>query len=276
MSTQEFAPILKKVTLKSERIDEWNVRHVFAGSQHLPKCYCTGRKRAYYVHNYETDEIMVYGDLNTIKDFREWCASYDRDFEIAAFEKQEEDEAAEAASQAEREVRLAYTEEYSSDYEGEQEIFTVGERINATFASSNKNCTIGEYAFYCGMVQLNEKVWDYGKRAYVEHNNWNVSQCEVQKVVTLTTENYDKLIINLLCSDTGMASGLGRGGTGTDYDTPAGWDFQTATQEEFEEWRRLAYEVVTVVQAPLRKTFVTNGSGHPYARYVGLSPTKRA
>lgn len=127
----------------------------------------------------------------------------------------------------------------------------VGQRLVASFARLNKRCTLAEYREEC------RRPADF----YEE-------RCEVEAVRTLTPEEWDHFADNLMDD----VDWLGTGGTNTDADLPEGWDFHTGTEAERDAFRRQAYSLVTVIQAPGRETFVVDAQGYTYARYVGLDP----
>ena len=114
--------------------------------------------------------------------------------------------------------------------------FSEGAFLKATFPRQNKNDTIEGYR---------EQVHDA-----------RLELCQVEKVLTLTPEQWDELAHNLLESQ----SSIGKGGTANDAP-----DFPTDLREllsmsdaDMHRWRRTAYRLVTVVAAPERETFVTD------------------
>lgn len=275
------AVVLKKVTLKAERQNEWNVHHVFAGSIHLPKCYVTGQKGAYYIHAYEANEDgrhEILGGLGrgiyNMKAAREWIANYDVNYEAKKAEEAAEQQAQEEAREERRAAIDAQQAVLTSDVE-DNTVFTVGTRINAKFASLNKNGSIGEYGYLCSLVEKDaeRKYWD--KNQWNIPSNWSIAECEVVNIVELTDDEFDVLCANLMDSEICMEAGICTGGTGSDADLPEDWDWITGTEAERDLYRAQAYELVSVVTAPNRAPFVAQGSGHVYARYVGLEPTNK-
>ena len=131
--------------------------------------------------------------------------------------------------------------------------FAVGEFLTADFAKLNKQGSIEEYR---------------------EQTAVDNELCKVEKVLTLTPEEWDEFADNLLEDNTA----LGNGGSGNDDPTmPAdlpGWS--NLPEEEKDRLRKTMYRVVTVVSAPGRETFVADPQGYAYARYVGLDPKPAA
>lgn len=127
----------------------------------------------------------------------------------------------------------------------------VGQHVLASFAKLNKRCTLAEYREQCRYS------WD-----------WRAEVCKVEAIHTFDPAEYDRFAEALM----DPAGWLPEGGTDSDADLRADWTLETSTPEELAAYRAQAYELVTVVQAPGRETFVVNAHGYGYARYVGLDP----
>lgn len=147
--------------------------------------------------------------------------------------------------------------------------FFVGQRIVATFASLNKNCTVAQYILECQAGENGEKYWDRNK--WVARKNWAVNVCSVVKVVQMTVEEYDAFADSLMENRPGFFNFAS--GVGSDFDPGRPCEcISQLSERERVLWQSQAYELVAVIEAPGRQSFVVNPHGYDYARYVGLYP----
>ncbi|MDR3409634.1 MAG: hypothetical protein P4L87_01605 [Formivibrio sp.] len=153
-----------------------------------------------------------------------------------------------------------------------QPVFQIGQRIVSIFASLNKNCHIAEYLRECAKPENGEKYWSTEK--WQQSKNWYQTNCKVEKILTLTPAEYDDLATGLLDDH---PEWFGNGGTNSDYDPGREVkEFRQLTRDEQEKWQAESYNLVTVIQAEGRKSFVVDAQGYNYARYVGLDPVVQA
>lgn len=147
------------------------------------------------------------------------------------------------------------TAELAAQTAAAQPTFAVGDYLTANFPRLNKRQTLADY------------------KSTPSGSQW---LCQVQKVLALTPEAYDEVANNLLASN----SDLGAGGSASDSPLITADLFKRSlsdwTPEQQAEWERTSYNLVTVVQAPGRETFVIDAQGYGYARYVGLDPKPAA
>lgn len=136
-----------------------------------------------------------------------------------------------------------------------QPTFAVGDYLTALFPSLNKQPSIEKYK---------------------ERPSGTTSLGKVEKVLSLTAEEYDEFANNLMASN----PSLGGGGSASDHPLITDDLFKRSlsdwTAEQQAAWRTTSYVLVTVVQAPGRETFVVDSQGYDYARYVGLNPKPAA
>lgn len=133
--------------------------------------------------------------------------------------------------------------------------FAVGDFLTAKFARINKQSTLGEY------------------REQVDSGRFSTDLCKVEKVLTLTNDEYDDMADSLMADDPRL------GGGGSASDAPFDFNFDHGLSdwpaEEQAAWDKTSYRLATVVTAPDRTPFVADAQGYKYARYVGVD-LKRA
>lgn len=128
----------------------------------------------------------------------------------------------------------------------------VGMRVRALFARLNRRPTLAEYREECS----------FAGRA-------NEDLCQIERIWQFTPAEWDAFTVNLLADDPRIA---GQGGTRSDANLPADWEFLTGTDAERGEFLEHAYRLVILVAAPGRETFLVDPQGYQYARHVGLDP----
>lgn len=141
--------------------------------------------------------------------------------------------------------------------------FAPGSYLVARFAKLNKNATLEEYR---DEVDGRSRVYGPDEIA------WRYEGCRVQEVIDLPYAQYRHLRRHLL-EDSPLFAG--KGGTGSTWTAPEGWDYFTAPPEERDAFHAGAYRLVLVVgcsASPHPETFVVDPQGYSYARYVGLDP----
>lgn len=186
----------------------------------------------------------------------------------AAAERQAEEAAQELAYQAHRAELDAATATLATD--AKQELFFVGQRIVATFATLNKNSSMGEYILECAKPENAEKFWNRTK--WVHRKNWTVNTCRVERIVTMSAVDYDDFAANLMDHLPASLQGF-EGGTHSDYDPGREVaELHQLTEDEHALWVAHSFDLVALVAAPGRQTIVINPHGYDYVRYAGLSP----
>jgi len=128
----------------------------------------------------------------------------------------------------------------------------VGEFLDLKFANLNKNCTVGEY------------------RYEVEKGDYRTENAKVEKVVTLSTEDYDAFALSLMDHH----EFLGRGGSGSDdarLEHLEDVAYHEWTEEECEIYKGTYYNIVTAIVALGRETIYSDAQGHTYARYLAFA-----
>lgn len=213
-----------------------------------------------------------YNGYRTVEDARDSLtpSAFRKYFpEIAAQEQAEEEAKYQAAAVIENAANSARIESMTTDTK--QPEIALNQFIFAKFASLNKNCNIGGYISECCKPEFKEKIWQ--RVRWVENPNWRVSRAKVSKIINMTAVDYDHFAVNLMESRNDLFADF-EGGTGSDFDCGRDikefWEMSPAEQDE---WRKGAYSLVALIQAPGRASFVVNPEGYDYARYVGLNPT---
>lgn len=106
---------------------------------------------------------------------------------------------------------------------------------------------------------------------YTARKNWSVIECQVWKVIQMTSAEYDHFAINVMESRPDLFDGFG--GSQSDYkivrEIKEYWEM---TREEENLWGASSYGIVAIIEAPGRESIVVNPEGYSYARYVGLWP----
>jgi hypothetical protein len=155
------------------------------------------------------------------------------------------------SAELEEERRLCAQPEPSS--------YAVGDRFIARFASLNKNSTAEAYRAECIKPHMSER----------NHANWYDELCEVEAVLFLPRREFSWLASNLLESH---ISGIGEGGTNSDYQLPEGVDVNHLRGADLELFIAQSYRMVTVVVCPGCRPLVIDCQGYSYPRNVGLWP----
>lgn len=186
----------------------------------------------------------------------------------AAAEREAEEAAQELAYQAHRAELDAATATLVTD--AKQELFFIGQRIVATFASLNKNNSMGEYVLECAKPENGEKYWNRTK--WIQRKNWNVHTCRVERIVQMSAIEYDDFAANLMDKLPLCLEGF-EGGTHSDYDCGREVvEVHQLTEDEHALWVAHSFDLVALVAAPGRQTIVINPHGYAYVRYAGLWP----
>ena len=128
--------------------------------------------------------------------------------------------------------------------------FRVGQRVWAKFAKLNKNNTLSEYRSECARL-----------------GGWDWSQCRIENVLEMGTEEYDAFSVSLLDSRPGFSE---YGGADSDSPYKPNHFFQFKSDEEKEDWLAKQFLGVILVTAPGREPLAVDPEGCSYARYVGI------
>lgn len=242
------------------------------------------------IHNYGTHYYISAKNKETgysVRDdvykqvaVKKWISEYDESYKAQKAEEERQAAEEERRYQEKCEKINKLHNEYINGVSNLE--FKVGDFTQARFASANKDCSIGGYAYSCQKPELDEegKAWIHdSKKGWHWHTprNWYNEKVEIVKVAEVTDEVYDHLVDNLLNSEALAATGVTNehGGTKSSYEVdestyPENTFFMRATEEEREAWRAKSWRVGAVVTAPNRRPFVVDTQGYSYARYVGL------
>ena len=255
----------------SREVIDGSTRWVHEGTKHLPKCFAYNSSRnRWALLNYETSRFISDG-FTSKAEVGEFILGYD------AMHEEEQARAEQERLDREEEMRVRFETEqkyqsmFTSDF---PETFSVavGERIYAKFPILNKCGTVGEYALRADAPQYDEdEVFQGGRWESVP--NWRIELCSVEKVLTLTKEQYDRFAENLM---TDGFLDIGNGGTDSDSSHRVSTiaEFHALSEEQQADWKAKSFRLVTVIQAPERRAYVVDAQGYTHARYVGLHPTK--
>ena len=244
------------VKLKKDTSDKWNPKWYAEDSKYFTDIYAT-KHHTYTVHYtlkedapkpvgayYPTDGVLEHG-LWKQKDVKEYIENLDANYE-ALLEK----------TQAEHDAKEKYWADRSK-WENDHNIFygasyepKVGERLTLRSAKLNKNNTIGEY------------------RWLVKEGDFYNERVNVEKVVKISAEQYDKFAVNLMYENEGIE--LGRGGNFSEDPELKNYSWGEVYRDPklMEIYRNTALTNVTAIVADHRETLYVDASGHNYARYV--------
>ena len=191
---------------------------------------------------------MRHYDLRLLKDVKAYIAQLDEEFETALAVAKAEEEAREKAW-AERKAREEELNVFASKTSYLPE---VGEMLELRSANLNKNCTIGEY------------------RLEVEKGNFRTSPHKVEKVVTMSTEEYDNFALSLMDNHEFLKD---CGGCGSDDPRLEGREYMEVinTPELKAIYFDTMYTSCVAIVALGRETIYADPSGYSYARYVAFA-----
>ena len=128
--------------------------------------------------------------------------------------------------------------------------FHAGQRIWAKFAKLNKNNTLSEYIEECSQIG----VWD-----------WN--QCRIEKLITMSTDEYDTFSTSLLDHRPEFSE---YGGVDSDSPYRPNKFFEFQSDDEKKDWFDKQFLCIILVTAPGREPLAVDPEGFAYARYVGI------
>lgn len=202
---------MTKVKL-TKKVDEYGrINWCHLGTEFLPPCRFVG-PAPYTCWNYETGEYIATRELRTLREVREFIASYDETVRLEREAARKEEEARVAGLRAEELARIAAYKEYTS-VEVEPQSFAAGDFIISRFARLNKNNTLEEYVYRCQLPEFTgERVRGNEIGSWVELRNWDDDVCKIEQVIEVSADEFDKLCLNLMDSDTVQNLGIEAGG----------------------------------------------------------------
>ncbi|UKA04775.1 hypothetical protein [Photobacterium damselae] len=229
----------------------------------------------YRIHATENEcSFEVCGELRTQKEVKNWLSNYDEIHEAHIAEELEEEQARLEELNNRRAAEDKFLEQYTKTVTDFSPVvgFSQAKLVNR---SKQNNLGVGIYQANQPMNCVEDKYWD--RNRWVTPQNWSIGKIYICEVLTLSTELYDTLVVNLMsgeiCKECGITNEMGGSESSYEIDKdkyPQNTFFYKATEEEFNAWRAESWTIVAAITAPKRQPFYIDTQGSNVARYVAF------